>query len=428
MRCQCFCSFCSSASIREKAPRNLAHRTKAISSIDRPRQHVRRKSHASTCMLKAMAASSATHLTPVADNTVALTDSLDGSLLVPTTNDEPRNSGSLSLFSNLWSNNSSSVSLHRRESVDSGSAAVNFSAGLSQLSASSFLPRSRHRATKSTSSRVSISSQPVLVRAYTAGDRSRTPSVAPTPRPGNAMRSDASLPPVEAFTFDGILRAVEPDIQGAIDGIAEIYARSRLSLANEHDSHMPPLGEITSPRIRQSGLAIRTAGLERTLTTVAEASSSSERLAGESRAGSTTSGNGKMTAYGSLRSIISRGKSPEGSPPSESLTANRMLPSDWTMHEDGRPSILLKTHSSASHQVTLDAVAELRATSAAVEITPRYTTSAGSPPTSPSLWLPWRRVRAPSSASQTPGSANAEMSLKKVLYSKSSTLNNAGRN
>ena len=75
------------------------------------------------------------------------------------------------------------------------------------------------------------------------------------------------LPPVEDFGIEGVLRAIEPDIRSTIDAIAEICGRSKLSLANEYGSHRPPLGEI-----RASSNA---------LLTVEEASSSTERLAGE---------------------------------------------------------------------------------------------------------------------------------------------------
>jgi hypothetical protein len=341
-------------------------------------------------------------------------------------------SSALSLWSNYWSHNSSTVSLERGRVTSSVRAAESASAALNPATgiAHSAVPRFRHRTSKSTSSRVSISSQPVLVRSYTGGERSRTPSAAPTPHGANIMRNNTPLPPIEAFSFDGILRAVEPDIQGAIDGIAEIYARSRLSLADEYGAHMPPLGEITSPRIRQSGLAIRTTGLERTLTTVAEASSSSERLAGESRAGSTTSaGKGKMTAYGSLRSIISKGKSPEREMAVDDTAEMNMRPG-WTVSGDGRPSIVLKTHSSASNQLFLDPVAELPPSRAAtIEIQPESSNSTHRHPNHPS-WLPWRRSRSmpspSSSSSQTAEPKNAESALKKVLSSKMATPYNTG--
>lgn len=74
------------------------------------------------------------------------------------------------------------------------------------------------------------------------------------------------LPPISDFTIDGILSAIQPDIEGTIDAIAEIMGRSRLSLANEYDSHMPPQGEIR-------------ASSRSALLPVEEASSSNEQLA-----------------------------------------------------------------------------------------------------------------------------------------------------
>lgn len=76
------------------------------------------------------------------------------------------------------------------------------------------------------------------------------------------------LPPVSDFTIDGILSAIQPDIEGTLDAIAEIMGRSRLSLANEYDSHMPPQGEIR-------------ASSRSALLPVEEASSSNEQLAAD---------------------------------------------------------------------------------------------------------------------------------------------------
>jgi hypothetical protein len=76
------------------------------------------------------------------------------------------------------------------------------------------------------------------------------------------------LPPISDFTIDGILSAIQPDIEGTIDAIAEIMGRSRLSLANEYDSHMPPQGEIR-------------ANSRSALLPVEEASSSNEQLAAD---------------------------------------------------------------------------------------------------------------------------------------------------
>jgi len=133
---------------------------------------------------------------------------------------------------------------------------------------------------------------------------------------GLAGRSE-QLPSAEDFSFSAILRAVDPEIRDAIDAIAEICARSRMSLADEYDSHLPPQGEITGAgpawvastgalagrgrlsRINQGWAA------ENTLMAVPEASSSSERLAQETKVSS--SKKRSQSAYGSLKSVISGG-------------------------------------------------------------------------------------------------------------------------
>jgi len=44
--------------------------------------------------------------------------------------------------------------------------------------------------------------------------------------------------------MQGILTAIEEEIDSDIDAISEILGRTRLVLADQHDSHLPPTGEI----------------------------------------------------------------------------------------------------------------------------------------------------------------------------------------
>jgi hypothetical protein len=111
--------------------------------------------------------------------------------------------------------------------------------------------------------------QPVLVRSYTSPRR--------TPFGSPSGRSHA-LPPIAAFSFADILRAADStDFQSAIDGIAEICAKNRLSLAEEYGSHLPPVGEITA--VTTEIISVRQQhgrfGMRRALTSVPEASSGS---------------------------------------------------------------------------------------------------------------------------------------------------------
>lgn len=111
--------------------------------------------------------------------------------------------------------------------------------------------------------------QPVLVRSYT--------SPKPTPSGSPSGRSHV-LPPIAAFAFADILRTADcADFQSAIDGIAEICAKNRMSLAEEYGSHLPPVGEITAiladtPPMRQQHGRLN---MRRALTSVPEASSGS---------------------------------------------------------------------------------------------------------------------------------------------------------
>lgn len=108
---------------------------------------------------------------------------------------------------------------------------------------------------------------PVLVREYTI-DR------IPTMRSRNS--NTKALPAVSSYAFVDILRAADgPEFQSAIDGIAEICAKNRLSLADEYASHMPPLGTITAASSASVRPQAMRPGMRRALTSVPEASSGS---------------------------------------------------------------------------------------------------------------------------------------------------------
>lgn len=109
--------------------------------------------------------------------------------------------------------------------------------------------------------------QPVLVKAY-AG---RGSSADHNPR--NAAQA---LPPLSSYAFAEILRAADSaEFQTAIDGIAEICAKNRMSLADEYASHLPPLGEITASTTTTLRPHLLRPGMRRPLTSVPEGSSGS---------------------------------------------------------------------------------------------------------------------------------------------------------
>ena len=75
------------------------------------------------------------------------------------------------------------------------------------------------------------------------------PFVTPLPSPAAsatrfAIAENSRMPSIDAFLFQNVIQAVEPDIQPALDAIAEIYSRSKMSLADEYSAHLPPQGEI----------------------------------------------------------------------------------------------------------------------------------------------------------------------------------------
>ncbi|GAB7364205.1 hypothetical protein MBLNU230_g4756t1 [Neophaeotheca triangularis] len=119
--------------------------------------------------------------------------------------------------------------------------------------------------------------QPVIVRAYT-GPKT-TPSRGPTNPTRNRKDQQPTFPVTSSYAFADILKCADsPELQTALDGIAEIAANNRTALADEYSSHLPPLGEITAS---SATVPARPGVLRpRVLTTVEEASSSGSEGSG----------------------------------------------------------------------------------------------------------------------------------------------------
>lgn len=152
----------------------------------------------------------------------------------------------------------------RRESVTEDPTAAYRTTAMRQINGS---PRSAPRAVRENQSgrrSSTLATRPVLVRAYSgdAQDRSTRPSTRPstmsarrflsfssprTSTPSRPSQSDVMFPTDKDFSIESILQAIEPDIRGTLDSIAEICGRSKLSLSNEYGSHIAPLGEICAP-------------------------------------------------------------------------------------------------------------------------------------------------------------------------------------
>ncbi|KAJ4322486.1 hypothetical protein N0V94_002360 [Neodidymelliopsis sp. IMI 364377] len=288
-------------------------------------------------------------------------------------------------------------------------------------------------------------------------------------------RQNEQLPAVEDFSFSAILRAVDPEIRDAIDAIAEICARSRLSLADEYDAHLPPQGEITDTgpgwatstgalvgRGRLSRISQGWTAADNTLMAVPEASSSSEMLAQEGR-GSTAEGKNKrsQSAYGSLKSVISGGSSgkrksinndtfqdPEMSSSKPEEPQRPQAPA-WTIRTASQtadhPAITLDTTPQASKQLAFDAsvLQDLPETDTTWGLRPRTalsqqravhrrnwstaTFSAGQSYSRPqsntrsslASWLPWPRTTGIDNATQQE-LTKAETRLREMLLSSNS--------
>ncbi|KAF1954228.1 hypothetical protein CC80DRAFT_494047 [Byssothecium circinans] len=339
---------------------------------------------------------------------------------------------------------------------------------------------------KSTSSRTTLSSQPVVVRTY-SGSRhnSRNSSGLGSPRYTNMnghgrhnpsalsaglASGSGRLPSIEEFSFSAILRAVDPEIRDAIDAIAEICARSRMSLADEYDAHLPPQGEITGTgpgwaagmgslvgRGRISRVGQGWAAAENTLTAVPEASSSSERLSGDGRTTAGTSKKRSQSAYGSLKSVISGGSgkrralddgsgSAEAGPSTRTEESKAQGPA-WSVNASSsdHPAITIVTSPQASKQLSLDTSStikdipeEAEGTSAARPQTavPRQPTShrrnaslMSLPPmrarsgtlSSLTSWLPWPRLSHMDAHSQQ-DLTKAESRLREMLMAQESNM------
>ncbi|KAL9608547.1 MAG: hypothetical protein Q9167_006640 [Letrouitia subvulpina] len=103
-------------------------------------------------------------------------------------------------------------------------------------------PKSKAQAKRSVAN-----TQPVLVREYS--NSSQTAEASKQAKMKQKRRSEleqrsSDLPALENFSFQDILASIDPDIQGSIDTIAEICGRSKMSLADEYGSHLPPQGDL----------------------------------------------------------------------------------------------------------------------------------------------------------------------------------------
>ena len=127
-------------------------------------------------------------------------------------------------------------------------------AALRRLKGGSATPITSSAIPETAPSSGSGSLEPVLVRAYSHPTPESSSSKAGAmkssnraTRPGTAS---CDLPRLESFSFQEILASIDSEVKVDIDAIAEICSRSKLSLASEYGSHLPPQAELLQRRGR----------------------------------------------------------------------------------------------------------------------------------------------------------------------------------
>jgi hypothetical protein len=237
----------------------------------------------------------------------------NNSNLDPNTNNNRRHSLPLHFLPpTLWTSNTSSASLLESEEAARGEHILDEAKVAHRLTALRSLNgtnRSHHRYAKSTGETYN---QPVIVRTYSGAVRPRSlqrdPIAAKKHNGATGIaqaKMDLKLPPVEAFSFKGIMDDIKHTVSDDLERIAEICARSKYSLANQHEFHHPPHG--TGDRILQPGGG-----------SVADASAPTLQVIGadedhirppprSSRGGRRP----KSVAYGTLETIMSSSRSSE---------------------------------------------------------------------------------------------------------------------
>ncbi|APA13641.1 hypothetical protein sscle_11g084110 [Sclerotinia sclerotiorum 1980 UF-70] len=210
----------------------------------------------------------------------------------------------------LWTSNTSTASLVESEEAARGEHILDEAKVAHRLAALRSLNganQSHHSYAKSTGETFN---QPVIVRTYSGAARPRSQQrdpIALKKQNGTAgiasIKMDMKLPPVEAFSFKGIMDDIRHGVSEDLERIAEICARSKYSLANQHEFHHPPHG--SGDRIPQIGTTSRLDLGVSTLQAVEPDEIPTRHFARSSRG----SRRGKSIAYGTLETIMSSSRS-----------------------------------------------------------------------------------------------------------------------
>lgn len=113
---------------------------------------------------------------------------------------------------------------------------------------------------------------------------------------------ELKLPPIEAFSFKGIMDEIRHGVAEDLERIAQICARSKYSLSNQYEVHMPPHGRGESI-LQTVGSGANAGGP--TLQAIGSDDEQIRPVGRGSRGGRRT----KSAAYGTLETIISSSRS-----------------------------------------------------------------------------------------------------------------------
>lgn len=253
------------------------------------------------------------------------------------------------------------------------STAAHRTSALRELNSNFPSPVARHRYAKSSGAQSSTYSQPVIVRTYTgptasqahsrsnshAARRRGPPSTTSTSisyispaahlRPAGARQNGGlltmprgkakrkipwpwtqghaeenltdSLPPYEAFSFKTIManmQAQSNEVDNALDGIAEIYARSRYSLSNQYEVHVAPHGSgasfvssVPSSSMRRRGHARNNQSQSGPTLQAIQSDDEDNSASARSHRRRRNTGRRRSAAYGTLETIMSSSRSSE---------------------------------------------------------------------------------------------------------------------
>lgn len=129
------------------------------------------------------------------------------------------------------------------------------------------------------------------------------------------------LPPYEAFSFKTIManmQAQSNDVDNALDGIAEIYARSRYSLSNQYEVHVAPHGSgasfvssVPSSSMRRRGHARNSHSQSGPTLQAIQSDDEDNSASARSHRRRRNNGRRRSAAYGTLETIMSSSRSSE---------------------------------------------------------------------------------------------------------------------